>query len=127
MEGNEPFDTFQTQPQGSQAEYKSVSQVPEQSQPPPAVAEETKHKQSSWNIFAPLLEKARLAIHLRKEKKLARIMALFEKHPVVTNDDVEKLLHVSDATAARYLSELEREGKVKQGGKEGRGVVYIKA
>ena len=44
----------------------------------------------------------------------------------ITNDEVEKLLHVSDATATRYLSVLEKEGKVKQVGKTGIGVVYEK-
>lgn len=45
----------------------------------------------------------------------------------ITNDEVEKLLHVSDATATRYLSLLEREGTIKQFGKIGAGVVYGKA
>ena len=29
----------------------------------------------------------------------------------ITNDEVEKLLHVSDATATRYLSALEKEAQ----------------
>ena len=44
----------------------------------------------------------------------------------ITNDEVEKLLHVSDATATRYLSALEKENKIKQVGKTGHGVVYSK-
>ena len=46
--------------------------------------------------------------------------------PQVTNDEVEKLLHVSDATATRYLSALEKEGRIRQVGKTGHGVVYSK-
>ncbi len=42
----------------------------------------------------------------------------------VTNNDVEKLLGVSDATATRYLSELERNGKITQIGTTGKGVYY---
>jgi Fic family protein len=38
--------------------------------------------------------------------------------------EVEKLLHVSDATATRYLEILEQEGKIKQVGKTGKGVKY---
>ena len=60
-------------------------------------------------------------------------MTLFEKKkkgstgsPQVTNDEVEKFLHVSDATATRYLSQLEKEGKIKQNGKTGKGVSYSK-
>ena len=44
-----------------------------------------------------------------------------------TNTDVENLLKVSDATATRYLDELEKEGKIKQVGKTGKYVYYEKA
>lgn len=44
----------------------------------------------------------------------------------VTNNDVEVLLGVSDATATRYLSELEQDGEVRQVGSTGKGVYYIK-
>jgi len=71
-----------------------------------------------------LLIKARNAIQFRKRKKLDRIMSLFIKQSKITNDEVEKLLHVSDATATRYLSQLEKEGKIKQSGKTGKGVSY---
>ena len=46
---------------------------------------------------------------------------------MITNDEVEKLLHVSDATATRYLSQLEKEGKIKKNeekGKRGKWVSY---
>jgi DNA-binding IclR family transcriptional regulator len=39
---------------------------------------------------------------------------------------VERALGVSDATAERYLNQLEKEGKVKQLGRTGRYVCYIK-
>ena len=42
----------------------------------------------------------------------------------IKNDDVEKLLGVSNATAERYLNELENEGKLTQHGKIGQGVFY---
>jgi len=51
-------------------------------------------------------------------------MTLFLKQSKITNDEVEKFLHVSDATASRYLSQLEKEGKIKQHGKTGAGVSY---
>jgi Fic family protein len=53
-------------------------------------------------------------------------MALFLKQSKVTNDEVEKLLHVSDATAERYLNTLEKENKIKQTGKTGKSVFYFK-
>ncbi|KKQ03399.1 MAG: hypothetical protein US12_C0016G0009 [Parcubacteria group bacterium GW2011_GWA2_36_24] len=51
-------------------------------------------------------------------------MSLFLQHSKITNDEIEKFLHVSDATATRYLSQLEKEGKIKQVGKTGKGVSY---
>lgn len=53
-------------------------------------------------------------------------MGLFAKQTEITNDEVEKLLHVSDATATRYLAELEKRGKIRQVGTTGRSVKYVK-
>jgi predicted HTH transcriptional regulator len=76
------------------------------------------------NWARELLVKARNAIQFRKRKKLDKIFNLFAKRTSITNDEVEKFLHVSDATATRYLSILEKEGKIKQSGKTGKGVSY---
>ena len=62
----------------------------------------------------------------RKRKKLDKIMNSLSKLNKVTNDEVEKLLHVSDATATRYLGQLEKEGKIKQVGKTGKYTYYEK-
>lgn len=64
----------------------------------------------------PILAKAREKIRSRKQQKLAKIMEFVAKHKKITNDKVQKLLRVSDATATRYLSELEKQGKIKQVG-----------
>ena len=42
----------------------------------------------------------------------------------LTNDDVQKLLLVSDSTATRYLDELEKDGQIKQVGLAGHYVRY---
>ncbi len=73
-----------------------------------------------------LLLKAKDAIAFRKRKKLDKVMGIFLKRTSVTNDEVEKLLHVSDATATRYLSILEKEGKIVQTGRTGRAVSYTR-
>jgi len=80
----------------------------------------------SKNLARELLVKARNMIQFRKRKKLDKIMTLFAKQTKITNDEVEKFLHVSDATATRYLSQLEKEGKIKQSGKTGKSVFYSK-
>jgi len=79
---------------------------------------------SKSSLARQLLITARNAIQFRKRKKLDRVMSLFLQKSKITNDEVEKFLHVSDATATRYLSILEKEGKIKQNGKTGHMVSY---
>ena len=78
-------------------------------------------KSQKWN---ELLVMARNAMQFRKRKKLDKVMSLFLQQSKITNDEVEKYLHVSDATATRYLSQLKKEGRIKQEGKTGAGVSY---
>jgi len=62
----------------------------------------------------------------RKSKNKDLILKLIQKNERITNDDVEKLCRVSDATAERYLDELEKESKIIQNGKTGKDVYYTK-
>lgn len=72
------------------------------------------------------LEKANETRQNKKREKIDAILDLFAKQTNLTNDEVEKLLHVSDATATRYLETLEKEGKIKQVGKTGKYTHYEK-
>ncbi len=84
------------------------------------------------DLWQKFLEK----LGMRKRKRLDKILEFLDKNTStslklrgtgrITNDDVEKLLHVSDATATRYLDILEKEGKIKQIGKTGRNTYYEK-
>lgn len=60
----------------------------------------------------------------KKQTNKRRILALFKTHKKITNNQVEALLAKSDATAERYLDELEHEGKITQIGRTGRSVSY---
>jgi len=82
--------------------------------------------QPKISLARELLIKARNAIQFRKRKKLDRVMTLFLKKSKITNDEVREFLHVSDTTATRYLSILEKEGRIKQNGKTGHSVFYSK-
>ena len=103
---------------------------------PPQAATSASATPAPTHPARDLLVKARATIQTRKQKKLEKILeALDGKGPTtlklrragkITNDEVEKLLHVSDATATRYLSALEKEGKIKQVGKTGKAVTYTK-
>lgn len=58
--------------------------------------------------------------------KLENMISQKQTGEKITNDDMQKLLNVSDATAERYLQELEQKGLLKQEGEIGHSVFYIK-
>lgn len=84
-----------------------------------------------WYLLATRT-KTRARQTQKKQENKEKVFALFQTQAMdstgspqgVTNNDIEKLLGVSDATATRYLSELEKEGRVEQIGTTGRGVEY---
>jgi predicted HTH transcriptional regulator len=61
-----------------------------------------------------LWQKALEKIRERKSKRLEKILQLAKEKGEITNDDVEKLLHVSDRAASRYLNELVKQGRLKR-------------
>jgi len=95
-------------------EPESVSQPESPTTPEPAPTPQVIASAFSISRARELLIKAREAIQFRKRKKLEKIMGLFLKKQTITNDDVQKLLYVSDATATRYLDQLEKEGRIKR-------------
>lgn len=60
------------------------------------------------------LTKALEAIQFRKRAKLEKIIKFITAKGSAGNDQIEKLLHISNATATRYLSQLVREGRLKK-------------
>lgn len=60
----------------------------------------------------------------QKAENKQKILAFVQEHGKIQNNDVEKLAGVSNATAERYLDELEKEGKLTQHGVIGQGVSY---
>ena len=61
-----------------------------------------------------------------KKRNKEALLGILETQTPLTNNHVEQLLGVSDATATRYLEELEKEGKVRQVGTTGQAVYYEK-
>lgn len=61
----------------------------------------------------------------QKEQNKKRILEFLRASGKAGNNDIENLLGVSDATATRYLHELELEGKVQQVGETGQSVYYV--
>ena len=60
------------------------------------------------------------------ESNREKLREYLETHDGITNNDVEKLLGVSDSAATRYMDDLEKEGLVRQVGDVGSGVRYEK-
>ncbi len=61
-----------------------------------------------------------------KKRNFEKVMAYFDQNRQATNDQIQQLLGVSDATAERYLQEMEVWGKIKQVGRTGKQVTYEK-
>jgi len=60
----------------------------------------------------------------QKIENKQKILAFVQANGKIQNNDVEKLVGVSNATAERYLDELEKEGKLTQHGIIGPDVFY---
>jgi len=81
------------------------------------------------NASAPAISGTDHLSESKKEKeenlrKLREFIATTDKR--ITNDLIQAELGISDATATRYLDELEKEGVLTQVGKEGKHVYYVK-
>ncbi len=61
----------------------------------------------------------------KKSGNKKKILEFLRENEKMANNDIEKLLDVSDATATRYMNELEKEQKVRQIGKTGNAVYYV--
>lgn len=80
--------------------------------------------QQNKNIIKILLQKAREHIQKRRQKRLNKILIALKEKNKLSNKEIRKIVRVSEATITRYMDILEKQNKIKQVGKEGRGVYY---
>lgn len=121
-------------PPESEPETPEEIPLPESAPPEPSFAPSTElrragqqtHTNNTSSFIQNLLIKARAKIQERKQKKLDKIMAMFNAKPKITNKDIQKLLRISSATSTRYLDILEKQNKIKQIGSTGKAVFYTK-
>ena len=122
---DEPLQTAQINPAEVEKAAQAASEPVPASQPqaptPPAPTTPSNKPNSR-----ELLAKGRAKVQEKKQKKLDKIIELLNTKDKVSNADVEKLFRVSDATATRYLSALQKQGKIRKVGKTGRSVFYAK-
>lgn len=60
----------------------------------------------------------------QKEGRKQRALEMLREQGELSNSEIREELGVASRTVVKYMSELESEGKVKQVGDVGRGVVY---
>ncbi|HEC33044.1 MAG TPA: hypothetical protein ENI63_02165 [Candidatus Kaiserbacteria bacterium] len=127
-------ETIVTEPTIEQTKTKSQPETPivtpskteSVKEPPQPQTKERIIYKTDPNIVQKLLIKARAKIQERKQKKLDKIMILFETKSQVTNRDVRKLLRTSRVSAFRYFDILESQNRIKQVGNTGKSVFYTK-
>ncbi|MEW6610840.1 MAG: hypothetical protein AB1352_04440 [Patescibacteria group bacterium] len=72
-------------------------------------------------VLAPAAVAAKQRKH---EERLEAIVAYLRKKGYVSNNEVERICHVANSTATKYLNELKQRGTIIQLGQKGRGVRY---
>lgn len=117
MSPEAPRDAFTPVPVEDQnGANRSENQVSESPAPAPltSATEQTQSlaQQDEHGFIKSLLIKAQAKIQFNKQKKLEKLIQLAQKKKIITNDDVQKLLYVSDATATRYLVKLVQQGRL---------------
>ena len=60
----------------------------------------------------------------KKEKAKEEIINIIKEKGKISNKDITEALKISEATATRYLDELEKDGKIKQVGETGKYTYY---
>lgn len=76
------------------------------------------------SVFKESRDKDPNRFSIRKEN-LDKLRAFAKENKTFTNQDVEKLIGISDPTATRYCDVLEKEGLITQDGVSGPYVKYL--
>ena len=63
-------------------------------------------------LIRGLLVKAQAKIQSNRQKKLDKVIELAQKKGTISNEDIQKSLHMPDRTATRYLVKLVEEGRL---------------
>ena len=99
------------QPVPVQSEPQPASSAPTPPTPPAPQPQSSAQQDQSGFIHA-LLVKAQAKIQSNKQKKLDKIILFAQKKKIFANEDVQKLLHISSATATRYMVKLVEQGRL---------------
>ena len=106
-----------TPPSATPADRQAGGELPTTLEAVPTVVTSPMPQSAPVVNLKSLLAKAMETIRFRKNAKLEKIVNFAKEKGSVTNDQAQKLLRVSDATASRYLLELTKKGRVRRIGK----------
>lgn len=140
METQPPATSVPVIPEESQSAQESIVEPPKvaasasasqpatqsSSSPPPQQTPAAQSSQQAQSSMWSATDRAHAVAKRisKKEARLAKVVELAKEKGRITNVDIEKLLHVSDATASRYGTILVQRGLLKREGK-GRGAYYL--
>jgi hypothetical protein len=79
---------------------------------PQAPQPQSPAQQDQTGFIRALLAKAQAKIQSNKQKKLDIIVLFAQKKKIVANEDIQLLLHISSATATRYIVKLVQQGRL---------------
>ena len=110
----------------SKSELQSVeASVMEQNTESVTKSDELKEYLSENKSYVSrLLDRANNALSIKRQKKLDKIVEFAKNNRTIKNDDIEKLLRISDATATRYLAKLVKSGRLRRAGGKTAGITY---
>jgi len=110
-ESDTPKSTNET-PVSEPSQPASTQSTPSAPAPltPQAPQPQSPAQQDQIGFIHALLAKAQAKIQFNKQKKLDKIILFAQKKKIVANEDIQLLLHVSSATATRYLVKLVQQG-----------------
>jgi len=104
---NEPSVSEPVQSQSAPAPVSAPASLTPQVPQPQSPAQ-----QDQTGFIRALLAKAQAKIQSNKQKKLDKIIMFAQKNKIIANEDIQKILHVSSATATRYLVKLVQQGRL---------------
>ncbi len=112
---SEPTQPAPTQPISVQQSIQSttVQSAPDSAptpQTPTAPHTQPSTQQDEVGFIRSLLNKANAKLLSNRQKKLNKIIQFAQEKKIIKNDDIQKLLRVSDTTSTRYLVKLVQQG-----------------
>jgi len=63
-------------------------------------------------VFRNIQARGRSKIQTNRQEKLDKLIQFAQKKQIIDNEEIQMLLHISSATATRYLEDLVKEGRL---------------